>query len=71
MFNKLNDMSIKAYVKILNFLSKEEGEVNIVATVLLIGVAVLLAIIFRGAIENLLNMLFGQIENNANNVINP
>ncbi|MBO5447951.1 MAG: flagellin-like protein [Ruminococcus sp.] len=68
--NKINEWSIMAYVKMMNALSKEEGEVNIVATVLLIGVAVLLAIIFRGHIENLLESLFGTIENNAANAIN-
>lgn len=68
--NKINEWSIMAYVKMMNALSKEEGEVNIVATVLLIGVAVLLAIIFRRHIENLLESLFGTIENNAANAIN-
>ena len=62
-------LSIKAYVKAMNFAAREEGEVNIVATVLLIGVAVLLAIIFKGQVKNLLNMLFEQINNSAKNAI--
>jgi predicted exporter len=49
--------------------SKENGEVNIVAIVVLIGIAVLLAIVFRGYIENLLNTLFGQINNSAANAV--
>ncbi|WP_294406356.1 Flp1 family type IVb pilin [uncultured Ruminococcus sp.] len=67
--NKLQMLSIKAYVKAMNFAAREEGEVNIVATVLLIGVAVLLAIIFKGQVKNLLNMLFEQINNSATNAI--
>jgi predicted exporter len=51
------------------FFSKEDGEVNIIAIVVLIGIAVLLAIVFRGYIENLLKMLFGQVNNNAKNAI--
>ncbi len=60
----------KAENKIREFFSKENGEVNIVAIVVLIGIAILLAIIFKGAISNLLNSLFGTIENNATNAIN-
>ena len=60
----------KAAMKFHDFFSKENGEVNIVAIVVLIGIAVLLAIVFRGAITNLLNSLFGTIENNAQNAIN-
>lgn len=67
--NKLQMLSIKAYVKAMNFAAREEGEVNIVATVLLIGIAVLLAIIFKGQVKNLLNMLFEQINNSATNAI--
>ncbi|MEE1517147.1 MAG: Flp1 family type IVb pilin [Lachnospiraceae bacterium] len=63
-------LAMLAKMKISNFLTDEEGEVNIVTIVVLIGVAVLLAIIFRGAIENLLKSLFGTVENNAKNAIN-
>lgn len=59
----------KAAMKFHDFFSKENGEVNIVTIVVLIGIAVLLAIVFKGAITNLLNTLFGTIENNALNVI--
>ena len=62
-------LALKAQNKFREFFSKENGEVNIVTIVVLIGIAVLLAIIFRGAISNLLNTLFGTIENNATNAI--
>lgn len=66
----IRTFAARAQMKLRAFFSKENGEVNIVAIVVLIGIAVLLAIIFRGAITNLLNTLFGTIENNAQNAIN-
>lgn len=53
--------------KIVN---NERGEVNIVAIVILIGIAVVLAIIFKDAILGLINSLLTQIQGNANNAIN-
>ncbi len=70
MMNYINSMILKAESKIRDFVSKENGEVNIVAIVVLIGIAVILAIAFRGAISNLLNTLFDTIEDNATNAIN-
>lgn len=69
MMNIVSLCASRARKKIQEFFSKESGEVNIVAIVVLIGIAVLLAIIFRGFIENLLQSLFGTIENNAQNAI--
>ena len=66
----LTMMKMWLQAKLGKFVKDEKGEVNIVAIVVLIGIAVLLAIIFRGAIENLLKTLFGTIENNATNAIN-
>lgn len=62
-------IAVSAQLKFREFVTKENGEVNIVAIVVLIGIAVILAIIFRKAIANLLNRLFGTIENNATNAI--
>lgn len=70
MMNLFRGLAFSAQMKLREFFSKENGEVNIVAIVVLIGIAVLLAIIFRGAITNLLKSLFGTIENNAQNAIN-
>ena len=69
MLAKLMLCVMAAQMKIQSFFAKEDGEVNIVAIVVLIGIAVLLAIVFRGFIQNLLNMLFGQINNTAKNAI--
>ena len=48
---------------------EETGEVNIVAMVVLIGIAVVLAIVFKDAIGSLLTSLLEQIQGNANNAI--
>lgn len=58
-----------AQAKFSKFLHEEKGEVNIVAMVILIGIAVVLAIIFKDAISGLINSLLNQIQGNANNAI--
>lgn len=60
---------MQAQMKLREFCTKENGDVNVVSIVVLIGIAVLLAIMFRGAISNLLNTLFNTIETNATNAI--
>lgn len=57
--------------KMSKMLSDERGEVNIVAIVILIGIAVLLALIFKDFVADLLESLFDTIEQNATNAINP
>ena len=73
MFRKIEMMATRmafaAQNKIRDFVKKENGDVNIVSIVVLIGIAVLLAIIFRKAISNLLNSMFNTIGKNVNNAI--
>lgn len=73
MFHKVKSMAdrmvITAQFKFKEFAEKENGDVNIVSIVVLIGIAVLLAIIFRKAVANLINGLFNTIGKNANNAI--
>ena len=64
---------MKAYMPVVKaglrkFFTKENGEVNIVATVILIGIAVVLAIVFKDFIGNLLKSLFGKINEQSENV---
>lgn len=47
----------------------ERGAVTIVEMVVLIGIAVLLAVFFRGQIQNLLNTLFETINRTAKEAI--
>lgn len=71
MFKVLDKMYLNAQSKVKAFMAEEKGDVNIVSMVVLIGVAVLLAIIFRESIETLITDMLNQISKNANNAINP
>ena len=44
------------------FIYDEDGAVSIVTIVVLIGIAILLAVVFKSKIEELLNTLFGTIK---------
>lgn len=68
--NFLDSMYWKSRIAVNKFLRDEEGDVNIVSMVVLIGIAVLLAVLFKGQIKNLLNSMFNTIQNNANSAIN-
>lgn len=59
----------KARIKFEGFLRDERGDVNIVSIVVLIGIAVLLAIIFKERIEGLVKSLFDTISTNADNLV--
>lgn len=61
-FNKQKDKLKEAFLD-------ETGAVDIVAVVVLIGIAVVLAVLFRTQIEGVLNTLFGSISQNANKAI--
>ena len=55
--------------KVMKFINAEEGEVNIVTTVVLIGIAVALAVIFKGHVTNLVNTLVVNITSSATNAV--
>ena len=55
----------KAKNLVKDFFYNEEGDVNIVSMVVLIGIAVLLAVIFKNNIKDLLDVLFKAISGNA------
>ncbi len=57
--------------KIHNFITNEKGEVNIVTTVVLIGVGVVLALLLKDLLLDLVNALMTNIETNATNAITP
>lgn len=60
-----------AKFKIRQMFTDEKGEVNIVAIVVLIGIAVLLALVFRKQIEQLLTNLFTTINQSATDAVTP
>lgn len=58
-----------AKFKIRQMFTDEKGEVNIVAIVVLIGIAVLLALVFKDQITSLLESLFGTITDKATDAV--
>lgn len=69
MFRLADKALFKARLMVHRFFHQENGEVNIVATVVLIGIAVLLAVLFKEQIANLLNNLFKEIDTSATDAI--
>ena len=59
----------KAKNLVKDFFYNEEGDVNIVSMVVLIGIAVLLAVIFKNNIKDLLDVLFKAISGNAETAV--
>ncbi len=59
----------KAKFNLKKLFSDEKGEVNIVAIVVLIGIAVLLALFFKEQIMALLESLFSTITTKSNEVV--
>lgn len=68
MLDRLDSMAIAARVRLFQFLNREEGAVDIVAIVVMIGIVVVLAIIFKNRLSNMLNNLLSTAENKANEV---
>ena len=71
MLQKLKELKLQAELMVMNFLKEEKGEVNVVATVVLIGIAVVLALVFKDAISDLLTSLLNTIKGNATTAVNP
>ncbi|MBP3922293.1 MAG: flagellin-like protein [Ruminiclostridium sp.] len=66
--SKFSALKLMALNKIAKLIKDEKGEVNIVAIVLLIGIVVVLAIVFKDAILDLLNNLFSDINNQTSGI---
>jgi len=58
---KLDMMYLKTKQMVTNFFYDEQGDVNIVSMVVLIGVAVLAAMVFKKQIKKLIDDLFLEI----------
>lgn len=71
MRNLMDSAVIAAKFKMNEFLTREDGDVNVVSIVVLIGVAVTLALVFKREINNILTGLFGAIQGNATTAVNP
>lgn len=66
---KLDMMYLKTKQMVTNFFYDEQGDVNIVSMVVLIGVAVLMAIVFKERIKDLIETLTGTIKTKATTAI--
>ncbi len=66
MSQKMMILGSIAKMKLRDLFTDEKGEVNIVAIVILIGIAVILALIFKDQIKALLETLFGTITKKSN-----
>ncbi len=67
----------KMYFKALSFkegakalLKKENGEANIIAIIIVLAIVIALAIVFRGAIGNLFNTIWGSITDDVGGATN-
>ncbi len=69
MLQKLNYLKVCAQMKMKEFLSEERGDVNIVSIVVLIGIAVVLAVIFKDAIVELITNLLDTISSSATDAV--
>lgn len=69
MYTAVKMMAFQAKMKFREFVTKENGEVNIVTIVVLIGIAVALALIFREQITKLLTTLFETITTQATSAV--
>lgn len=66
----LGVLATRAKIKAREIFCDETGAVDLITIVVLIGVAVLLAIVFKDAIAELLNNLLATITGNATNAVN-
>ena len=64
----LGMMATVAKIKVKQLFTDEKGEVNIVAIVVLIGIAVILALAFKDKIVDVLGDLFKQVDTNIKKV---
>lgn len=69
MKNALYFSKIWLSTKLGRFIKDERGEVNIVATIILLGIAVLLAVAFRNQISGLVKSIFDAIRGKEDELI--
>lgn len=64
----MQQAAFMAKMRLRAFMTKENGEVNIIAMVILIAIAFLLAVLFRKQIGIVIDKLFSAINGNIDNV---
>ena len=69
MFVFLNRLYIVLSMQVNNFLEEEKGAVDLITIVVLIGIAIVLAVVFRDKMKEILNTLLGNIQSSATSAI--
>ena len=65
----LTYLGIKAKTAVTDFFTKEDGEVNVVAIVILIAVAISLALLFRDKISEMLGTMLDKISEKGEDAV--
>lgn len=65
MFDFLNRLYIVLAMQLNDLLEEEKGAVDLITIVVLIGIAIVLAVVFRDKMKDILNTLLGNISNSA------
>lgn len=66
---KLDKMYLKAKQMVTNFFYDEQGDVNIVSMIVLMGVAVILALVFKDKLTIIIEKLTGSVSEQADKAI--
>ncbi len=61
----LRTKALFAKEKVNEFMTKENGEVNIIAIIVILAIALALAFVFRERITGLFNNIWGQVNQNS------
>lgn len=70
MLNVVDRMYIAAQAKWNKFRKEERGDVNIVSIVVLCGIVIALAVIFRNQLKALIESVMANVTTNAANAVN-
>lgn len=66
---KLDKMYLKAKQMVTNFFYDEQGDVNIVSMIVLMGVAVILALVFKNKLTTIIGKLTDSVSDQADKAI--
>ena len=69
MLKLLDKMYIGMKNRVNNFLTNEDGAVDIVATVVLCGIVIAVAVIFRDELQKVVESLFQTVKDKGNRTI--
>lgn len=65
MIEGLNHLYLVLMMHINNFIEEEKGAVDLITVVVLIGIAIVLAVIFKDKMKSIVESLLGNIQSSA------